>query len=155
MPVPLPTSVEPSVKSRRIALLRPAEWALLVAGLLILWIGNNTDLDLALADAMFDRSRNVFPWQHAWLAERFNHEILKTALQVLGFAVVGVASWDCFKPIRRWSAEGRTGMRVLALSALLVPTAIRLLKRAASPKTTFCPAAAAWLTRSGSRSSAM
>jgi len=129
MPVPLPTSLDTPSTSRRIALLRPVEWALLVSALLILWIGNNTDIDLALADAMFDRARNVFPWQHAWLAERFNHEILKTVLQVLGFTVVGVASWDCFKPFRSWTVARRTGMRVLALSALLVPAAISLLKR--------------------------
>lgn len=129
MPVPLPTSLDSPVKARRASLLRPVEWALLVAGLLILWVGNYTDIDLSLADAMFDRTRNVFPWQHAWLAERFNHEILKTALQVLGFAVVGVAGRDCWKPIRSWTAARRTGMRVLAASAVLVPAAISVLKR--------------------------
>ncbi|KQQ32903.1 acid phosphatase [Duganella sp. Leaf126] len=109
---------------------------MLIAALLILWIGNVTDIDLALADAMFDRARNVFPWQHAWLAERFNHELLKTALQLLGVTVVVVTLWDRFRPFRSWTMARRTGMQVLAWSAVLVPAVISLLKRFS---TSHCP----------------
>jgi membrane-associated PAP2 superfamily phosphatase len=101
---------------------------MLACALLILWIGHYTDIDLHLADAMFDRVRGVFPWQHAWLAERFNHELLKTALQVSAVAVIGVAAWDAWRPLH-WVASHRTGVRVLAWSAVLVPAVISLLKR--------------------------
>jgi len=133
MPVPLPTSLDSpspaSAPAPRAAWLRPLDWALIAAAVLILWIGHGTDIDLYLADAMFDRASGVFPWQHAWLAERFNHELLKTALQLLGFAVIAVAVWDCFKPWRSWTVARRTGIRVLALAAVLVPAVISLLKR--------------------------
>lgn len=129
MPVPLPTSLDVAVPAPRTAWLRPLDWALIASAVLILWIGYATDIDLALADAMFDRARGVFPWQHAWLAERFNHELLKTALQLLAFAVVTVAVWDGCKPRRSWTVARRTGVRVLALSAVLVPTVISVLKR--------------------------
>jgi len=129
MPVPLPTSLDVAVPAPRTARLLPLDWALIAAAVLILWIGYATDIDLALADAMFDRASGVFPWQHAWLAERFNHELLKTALQLLAFFVVTVAVWDVCKPRRSWTVARRTGVRVLALSAVLVPTVISLLKR--------------------------
>lgn len=108
--------------------LRTFDTALILSGLLILWIGNYTNIDLTLADAMFDRASGTFPWRHAWLAERFNHDILKTILQVLGVMVVALAAWDWARPQPYWDAPRRTGLRVLALSAILVPTCISVLK---------------------------
>lgn len=108
---------------------RAAGWSVLSA-LLILWIGNNTDIDLALADAAYDAATRTFPMQHAWIAERFNHVILKTALSVLGVSFIGLALWDVFRPCRSWTASRRIGMRVVAMSAALVPSAISLMKHA-------------------------
>ena len=108
--------------------LRTVDIALILSGILILWIGNYTSIDLALADAMFDRASGTFPWHHAWLAERFNHGILKTILQVAGALVVALAAWDWARPRPTWEASRRTGLRVLALSAILVPTCISVLK---------------------------
>jgi len=108
--------------------LRRGDSGLILFGILIIWIGNYTNIDLALADAMFDRASGTFPWRHAWLAERFNHDILKTILQVSGVMVVALAAWDWARPQQSWSATRRTGLRVLALSAILVPTCISVLK---------------------------
>jgi membrane-associated PAP2 superfamily phosphatase len=103
---------------------------LLWSALLILYIGNATNLDLALADAAFDRVTRSFPMQHAWLAEQFNHVILKAILSALGAFSVVLALWDAWRPYRGWSASRRIGMRVVAMSAVVVPVAISLLKRA-------------------------
>ena len=108
--------------------LRTIDTVLILSGILILWIGNYSNIDLALADAMFDRASGTFPWHHAWLAERFNHGILKTILQVVGVMVVALAAWDWARPRPYWTAPRRTGLRVLALSAILVPTCISVLK---------------------------
>jgi membrane-associated PAP2 superfamily phosphatase len=108
--------------------LRTIDSALILSGILILWIGNYTNIDLALADAMFDRASGTFPWQHAWLAERFNHGILKTILQVMGGTAVALAAWDWARPQSRWDGPRRVGLRVLALSAILVPSCISVLK---------------------------
>lgn len=113
---------------KRVGALRTIDGVLILSGLLILWIGSYSNIDLALADAMFDRASGTFPWRHAWLAEGFNHGILKTILQVLAVAAVAVAAWDLARPRRHWDAARRTGVRVLALSAILVPTCISLLK---------------------------
>ena len=68
--------------------------ALAASAALILWIGQSTDIDLRLADMVFDRARGVFPLQHAWFAEQFNHVILKALLSCLAGAAVVLALWD-------------------------------------------------------------
>ena len=101
--------------------------AMLLAALAILWIGSYTNLDLALADAAFDRATMAFPWRHAWLTEVFAHVALKRALIGLGAGFILMAAWDLVSA-RAWSALRRLQMRLVALSAILVPTAITLLK---------------------------
>jgi hypothetical protein len=66
---------------------------LLLSALLILWIGNATNIDIMLADAAFDKVTHSFPMQHAWLAEKFNHVILKMMLSALAAFVVVLALW--------------------------------------------------------------
>lgn len=109
---------------------------MLLSALLILWMGNRTDIDITLADAMFDPVRHRFPMQHAWIAERFNHAILKAALSALGAAVVVLALWDAVRPRPGWRRSARVGVRVVGMSAVLVPLAISLLKQAS---TSHCP----------------
>jgi membrane-associated PAP2 superfamily phosphatase len=101
--------------------------ALLVSALLILWIGAATDLDLMLADAAFDPATMAFPWRHAWLTEVFAHVALKRALIVLGSGFIVMAAWDLLAA-RAWSRLRRFQMRLVALSAILVPAAITLTK---------------------------
>jgi membrane-associated PAP2 superfamily phosphatase len=103
---------------------------MVLSAMLILWLGNNTNIDLALADAAYDVTTRSFPMQHAWLAEQFNHVILKMMLSVLGASVVLLALWDAFRPYRSWTAARRIGMRVVAMSAVVVPSVISLIKHA-------------------------
>lgn len=109
--------------------MRPLHAGLIVSALLLLWIGQYTDIDLTLADAMYDRTSGTFPWQHAWLAEDFNHRILKIVLQVLGVAAIVTAGWDFLRPQPGWRTSWRLGIRVLALSAIAIPAVISVLKR--------------------------
>lgn len=107
-----------------------------MSALLILWLGNNTDVDLKLADAAFDAAAHTFPLQHAWLAEQFNHVWLKAMLSVLGAGAVALALWDGWRPSDGWTDARRIGVRVVAMSAVLVPTATSLLKHASA---SHCP----------------
>ncbi|WP_342120672.1 phosphatase PAP2 family protein [Pseudoduganella sp. OTU4001] len=106
--------------------------ALAASAALILWLGQSTDVDLRLADMLFDRSRGVFPLQHAWFAEQFNHVILKAVLICLASGAVVLALWDVWRPM----PERRLGLRVLAMTAVSEPVVISLLKRASS---SHCP----------------
>jgi membrane-associated PAP2 superfamily phosphatase len=115
---------------------RLAGWGLVLFALLILWMGNATDIDIKLADAMFDPVRHRFPMQHAWIAERFNHVILKGALSAMAAAAVVLALWDAARPRAGWRRSARVGMRVVAMSAVLVPLVISVLKLVS---TSHCP----------------
>lgn len=110
--------------------------ALVASAPLILWIGQFTDIDLSLADKVFDHARREFPLQHAWFAEQFNHVILKAVLTCLAVAAALLAAWDAWRPHLHWPPSRRLGVRVLGLSALTVPLVISLLKRAS---TSHCP----------------
>ena len=120
-------------------MIRNIRWFLLALGAsagLILWIGQFTDIDLRLADAVYDRSRGVFPLQHAWFAEQFNHVIMKGVLTCLASAAVVMALRDAWRPHADWTPSRRLGWRVLGMSAISVPLVISLLKRAS---TSHCP----------------
>ncbi len=111
-------------------------WAgLVLSAALIMFIGSATDLDRSLADAAFDRELGTFPLRHAWLTEAFSHVILKRILILLGLSFIGVALWDIARP-QAWSWLRRFQLRVVAVSAALVPATVALLKKASS---THCP----------------
>lgn len=94
-----------------------------------------TDWDLMLADHAFDPHAKVFPLRHVWLTETFNHVILKRAFIVLALLVLTAVLWDLASP-RGWSWLRRFQLRVVALSAVLVPAATSLLKQASD---SHCP----------------
>ena len=103
---------------------------LALAGFGIAWVGQATDLDLRLADWVYDAGARAFPWRDAWLAATFNHVIVKGLCALAALAFIGTASVDLIKPSTRRSSLQRLRLRVVALSALLVPTTISLFKRA-------------------------
>lgn len=94
-----------------------------------------TDWDLLLADAVFDLRTKTFPWRHAWLTEVFNHRILKALFTIAGLGFVVAAAWDAIIATRSsWLCRFR--LRVVALSAVLVPLTISTLKQLSS---SHCP----------------
>lgn len=102
---------------------------LAVSALAIVALGQFTDIDLRMADAAFDAVSGQFPWRHTWLAERFNHEILKGLLTLLGVGFIAAALLDAIRPLTRLSAVRRLQLRVVACSALGVPLVISSLKQ--------------------------
>jgi membrane-associated PAP2 superfamily phosphatase len=103
--------------------------ALACGALFIIWAGNDTDIDVTLADAMYDRAGAHFPWRHAWLADVASHRYLKVMLGLLGSAAVLLAAYDRWRPIASWNEWGRQRLRFVASSAMLIPAVIGLLKR--------------------------
>ncbi len=103
-------------------------YVLIVTAILLCLVALLTDWDLALADKAFDLRLNTFPLRHAWLTEVFNHLILKRLFICLALGFLGVALWDFISP-RSWSWLRRFQFRVVALSALLVPMVISILKQ--------------------------
>ncbi len=110
--------------------------ALLAGALVILWIGAFTDIDFSLARMAYDQPTHSFPWRHRWFAESFSHGVLKTALTVLAVAVVLPVAYDALRPFKALAPWWRVRLRVVALSAVLVPLTISLLKHVSA---SHCP----------------
>lgn len=100
-----------------------------LAALAITAIGTWTDIDVSLANALYDQATRKFPWHHRWFAERFSHEIVKTILTVAALAIIVVVVWDIWRPLLRWTPLQRLQARVLAVSAIAVPVVISTLKQ--------------------------
>lgn len=94
---------------------------LMLSAMLIIWIGNYSNLDLMLADSMFDGARGLFAAKQGVLAGG-----LQFAMTGLAAAVILLALWDVWRPLA-WPASRRTALRVTALAALLVPASIYFL----------------------------
>lgn len=124
--------------------LRRAAWLLAGAAGAILLLGMG-DVDLALADMMFDFHVHEFPWQHAWLTERFGHGVVKALLTLLGAVPLAACVWDLLQRrlqrrlLRRHGRGGgaaglpawwRLRLRLLSLCVILVPLLTSMLKRA-------------------------
>lgn len=93
----------------------------------ILWLGQYTDIDMVLARGLYDQAGQRFPWRHHWFAEGFNHGVLKVILVTLAAGVIAAAIGDLLRARRALASRWR--VRVVALSALLVPLIVTLLKR--------------------------
>lgn len=132
----LPTRAAPVLIGARQAW-RVAAALLITAGV-ILWLGRCTDIDLMLADALYDPGIHAFPWRHAWLTDTFSHVILKGLLSAAAAGVILAALLDAWRarrmrdPHEPHNADdplARLRLRVVALSALLVPLVISALKQ--------------------------
>lgn len=117
-----------SERERWIGTQAAAAAALLIAAILLMAMALWTDWDVRLADSAFDASAKTFPLRHAWLTETFNHVILKRVLSGLALVVIVAVLWDAASR-QRWSWLLRFQLRVIALSAVMVPTAISLIKQ--------------------------
>lgn len=103
---------------------------LCLAASTIFVLGRFTDIDLTLADALYDSAAGAFPWRHAWLTDMFSHRILKAGLTVLAALFIAAAIGDAIRPqVLRGRPRDRLRLRVIAWSAVLVPTVISLLKQ--------------------------
>ncbi|NNG22318.1 phosphatase PAP2 family protein [Telluria aromaticivorans] len=103
---------------------------LALAGLLIFALGRYTNIDLVLADALYDAAAGAFPWRDAWLTDILGHRILKTALTVLAALHIAAALGDATWPQAVLDRPlARLRLHVIAWSAALVPLAISLLKQ--------------------------
>ncbi len=114
----------------------PLIFALLTAPILILLINQYSDLDLALADFLYDSTARTFPWRHAWITDTFGHVILKRILIALAGIPLFLCMCDIVRPITRWTSWVRLRVRVVALSALFIPLSVSLLKSLSS---SHCP----------------
>ncbi len=95
---------------------------------MLLTLGEFTDLDLRLADAMFDPAAHGFPWRHRWFAEVLLHHRLRQAMSILGVTLLVLVAIDAVRPAKWLAAEQRLRLRAVAATALAIPLSVSLLK---------------------------
>jgi membrane-associated PAP2 superfamily phosphatase len=102
-------------------------WLLLTATLLV-YIGRYTNVDLALADWMFDRTSHSFPWKDTWFASVFVHQWLKYFFIAVGFALLGTAVIEIGFAAHRFDPVVQRKLAVVAAAYILVPLVVSLVK---------------------------
>lgn len=101
-----------------------------VAILALVWF---TDIDLLLADLLYDSAAGVFPWRDAWLTEMLGHRILKLGLTLAGALAIAAAIGDALCPRAMLDRPlARLRLHLVAWSAASVPLAIGLLKQSSN-----------------------
>jgi len=107
--------------------------ALALAALFILALGAWTDVDLWMADALYDRVAGAFPWREAWLTATFSHRIAKVVLTACAGVLIAMALGDAIWQQALFDRPlARLRLRVIAASSALVPVVISLLKQSSN-----------------------
>lgn len=107
---------------------RQAGYVLLLFALLIFWIGRYTDIDVRLADAVFQTDERVFPWKDNWFAEVFMHRWVKYFLIVAGLGILGLLMVDVSRSIKLFNNATRTKLAVVVSSFIAIPAVVSVMK---------------------------
>jgi membrane-associated PAP2 superfamily phosphatase len=105
---------------------------LLGSASVILFIGQYTDFDLAIADLYFDASQGVFPWDHTWFGRDLMHGYVKNVIVWIGYLIIAATLTDLLVPLARLTELGRVRLRVVTLAAVLEPLLVTTLKQSSN-----------------------
>jgi membrane-associated PAP2 superfamily phosphatase len=103
--------------------------ALAAAVMLIISIGQFSNLDLIIEDYYFDAALGTFPWDKSWFADRLMHGYVKNVIIRVGYLILLIVALDSLRPWRKISPFVRARLRFVALASVLVPTTIRTIKQ--------------------------
>ena len=101
---------------------------LLSATIPLLWLSVSPEIDFFFADLYYDAGTQRFPWNDRWFSAKVMHSGARTLLIGLGLALIVLVTYDLNWPQRWLSPLRRTQLRIVALSAVLAPLLIGLLK---------------------------
>lgn len=101
---------------------------LLCMATVLVWIGRYTNIDLQLADAMFDFSTKDFPWREHWFTFGFMHGFAKALLIGIGLVPIAALVADVATGRTLFEEQTRRSLYVVAASCILIPVAISTLK---------------------------
>lgn len=110
-------------------LFRRAMLVLAVSAVMLLLLGQYTDIDLRIEDYYYDEQLQAFPWLDSWFAKDLMHGYVKNVIIKSGYLVLLVVAWDFLRPWRRMTPFVRSRLRFVAAASLLVPTIVRGVKQ--------------------------
>lgn len=102
---------------------------LIICALVILAVGEFTNIDLMIEDYYYDPILKTFPWKDAWFANDLMHNYLKKMIKVCGLILYVVLIINLIRPLRFLSAWIRYRLWFVAVSSLLIPFIVGTLKR--------------------------
>lgn len=102
----------------------------------LVWIQQFSGLDLAVANIYFDQPSQTFIWKNTWFANTLMHGYIKVGIEILGVGIIGICLLDVIYPIQKFNPLLRLKLRFVALSAIVIPALIALLK---SQSASHCP----------------
>lgn len=94
----------------------------------LVWLGRSTNVDLVLADAVFDFSANEFPWRSHWFFENVMHHAMRALMIGTGLVPVAALLADRLGGRALFDDKARKRLIVVVASAALVPLAISTMK---------------------------
>lgn len=109
-------------------LFRQALYSLFLLAVVVSYLSQYTQIDLRLADAMYDTASQAFPWKDDWFASIFMHRWVKFFLIALGLSLLGLLAASSFHSFRWLSNAARKRLSVVALSFLAIPAVISAMK---------------------------
>ncbi|MDP2248289.1 MAG: phosphatase PAP2 family protein [Nitrosomonadales bacterium] len=110
-------------------LFRRALIMLAVTGLLIIMVGQLTNIDLMIEDYYYDEQLKTFPWLDSWFAKDLMHGYVKNVIIRVGYLLLLIVAWDAIRPWAIINIFVRTRLRLVALSSILVPFVVRGVKQ--------------------------
>ena len=102
---------------------------LIISALVILALGEFTNIDLIIEDYYYDPILKTFPWKDSWFANDLMHNYLKKMIKVCGLILYVVLIINLILPLRFLSAWIRYRLWFVAVASLLIPFIVGTLKR--------------------------
>jgi len=98
--------------------------ALAVSAVLIILIGQFTNVDLKIEDFYYDETLKKFPWKSTWFAKDFMHGYVKNFILYCGCLLIFVVLVDAIFRFRKISREVRIKLRFIAIASVLIPSIV-------------------------------
>lgn len=102
---------------------------LLISALIIVGLNQFTNIDLVLADYYFDFQTKHFNWKNTWFAQQLMHVYVKNCIMFFGLTLISFVILDAVVTFKWMSSWLRTRLRFTAISAVLIPLIISVLKQ--------------------------
>lgn len=107
---------------------RRAFLALLFSAIVILILGQWTNVDLMIEDYYYDPLTQTFPWKSTWFARDLMHGYVKNVIIKSGYLLLLIVILDAVFRLRFINDFSRARLRFVAIASVLIPTVIRGIK---------------------------
>jgi membrane-associated PAP2 superfamily phosphatase len=102
--------------------------ALIISALVILAVGEFTNIDLIIEDYYYDPILKTFPWKNTWFAKDLMHVYVKNVILACGVSLYLFLLIDLCKPWKWITKVCRFKFRFVAIASVLIPLSVSWVK---------------------------